>query len=120
MERVVRAFPILRGQEKAAEDFARAIATTRAGDAAQFYQRHGISHECWFAQQTAQGLLIIAITEFAERAAEDAADEYAQSTAPFETWFKAQVLAVSGVDPSVAPLGPPTVCIFDYPKQHMA
>jgi hypothetical protein len=116
MERVVRAFPILRGREKAVEDLARAMTTTRAAEAAEFYQRHGVAHESWYAQQTPQGMLVIAITDFAERPAEMVADDYAKSTAPFESWFKAQVMNVSGIDPSVAPLGPPTLGIFQFPK----
>jgi hypothetical protein len=117
MERVVRAFPILPGQERAAEDFARQLATTRAAEADGFYRKFGIAHESWFAQHTAQGMTVIAVTEFGARTAETAADEYAQSTEPFEQWFKSQVLKVSGIDPSIAPLGPPTVCVFDYPGQ---
>ena len=118
MQRVVRAFPVLPGQEKAAEDLAREMSTTRAAEAAAFYKRFGVSHECWFAQPTPGGLLMIAITDFAGRAIDDAATEYAAATEPFEAWFKAQVLKISGIDAGKAPLGPPTACVFDWPKQH--
>jgi hypothetical protein len=48
-----------------------------------------------------------------ERPVDEAAREYAGSTHAFDTWFKAQVKLVTGVDPELAPLGPPTTCIFD-------
>jgi hypothetical protein len=34
-------------------------------------------------------------------------------THAFDTWFKAQVKLLTGVDPEQAPLGPPTTYIFD-------
>lgn len=94
------------------------MSTTRAADAAAFYRKLGVAHECWFAQHTAHGMMVIAITEIADRPVDIVAAEYAESAEPFEAWFKSQVLKVSGVDPSIAPLGPPTVCMFDYPAQH--
>lgn len=115
MQRIVRAFPVLPGQEKAVEQFAREMNTTRAGEAAAFYSKFGISRECWFAQHTAHGMMVIAITEVADRPVDVVAAEYAVSTTPFDEWFKSQVLKVSGIDPSIAPLGPPTMCVFDYP-----
>jgi hypothetical protein len=118
MQRIVRAFPVLPGQEKAVENLAREMTTTRAGDAAAFYRKFSVASECWFAQHTAHGMMVIAITEVADRPVDVVAAEYAESTEPFDAWFKSQILKVSGVDPSIAPLGPPTVCVFDYPAQH--
>lgn len=118
MQRVVRAFPVLPGKEKAAEELARQMSTSRAGEAETFYRKFGIAHECWFAQHTSHGMMIIAITDFGDRSIEDAAIDYAKSTDPFEAWFKTQVKVVSGVDPSIAPLGPPTTCLFDWPARH--
>ena len=118
MQRIVRAFPVLPGQEEQARQLAHDMGSSRAAEAAAFYTRYGVAHECWFTQQTPHGLLVIAITDFDGRAAQDAAGEYAASTAPFEAWFKARVLEISGIDHSVAPLGPPTECVFDWPPQH--
>jgi hypothetical protein len=118
MQTIVRAFPVIRGQEKAVEDLAREMTTTRAAAAAAFYRRFGVSNERWFAQYTAHGMLVIAVTEIGDRPVDVVAAQYAEAKEPFEEWFKAQVLKVSGVDPSIAPLGPPTVCMFDYPRQH--
>jgi hypothetical protein len=118
MQRIVRAFPVLSGQEDAARQLAREIGTTRQAEAAAFYQRFGVTHECWFTQQTPQGLLMIAITDFGGQPVADAASEYATSLAPFEAWFKERVLAISGIDQATQPLGPPTECVFDWPPQH--
>jgi hypothetical protein len=117
MQRVVRAFPVLAGQEEAARQLARELATTRKAEAEEFYTRFGVAHECWFTQQTPQGLLMIAITDFGSRPVADAASEYATSLAPFEAWFKERVLALSGIDQSTQPLGPPTECVYDWPPQ---
>ena len=118
MERVVRAFPILPGQEEHARQLARDMGGVRAAEAAAFYQRFGVSHECWFTQQTPHGMLIIAITDFTGRTPGHAAAEYAASLAPFEAWFKQRVLEISGIDQTTEPLGPPTECVFDWPPQH--
>jgi hypothetical protein len=118
MQRVVRAFPVLAGQEQAARALAREMGTTRAEEAAAFYQKFGVSHECWFTQETPHGLLMIAITDFSGRSVESAATEYAASTEPFEAWFKSEVLRISGIDAATAPLGPPTECVYDWPRKH--
>lgn len=117
MQRVVRAFPVLKGHEAAVSQLVKEMSGARAGEAAAFYKRFGVAHECWFTQHTAHGMLVIAITDFSGRSIEDAAVDYAAATEPFEAWFKQQVLKISGVDPSIAPLGPPTSCVFDWPRE---
>ena len=113
MQRVVRAFPVRPGHEQAVSQLAREL-TERGPQTAAFYKRFGVAQECWFTQHTAHGMLVIAITDFADRTIEDAAVDFAAATEPFEAWFKQQVLKISGVDPSIAPLGPPTSCVFDW------
>jgi hypothetical protein len=41
------------------------------------------------------------------------AQEYAESSLPFDLWFKDQVRNLTGIDPTVQPLGPPSEVIFD-------
>ena len=118
MQRIVRAFPVRPGQDDAVRLLACALAGDKHPEAAAFYKRFGVTHECWFTQQTPQGMLVIAITDFGGRAVEDAASEYAGAVEPFEAWFKSRVLEISGVDQSTQPLGPPTECIFDWPPLH--
>ncbi|MBY0493645.1 MAG: hypothetical protein K2Y23_05480 [Cyanobacteria bacterium] len=116
-QRVVRAFPVRAGREQTVSAFVKELSGTRAREARAFYEKFGIAQECWFQQHTAHGMLVIAITDFSGRTPDDAATEYAASTAPFEEWFKDRVLDITGVDPTKAPLGPPTSCIFDWPPQ---
>jgi hypothetical protein len=112
MELLVRAFPILPGKEEQMRQFARELQTTRAADAADFYSRLGIAHESWYEQQKADGLWVIAVTQFSGRPMAAAAQDYAASRLDFDRWFKENVMAVSGVDPETTPLGPPTKCVF--------
>jgi hypothetical protein len=37
-----------------------------------------------------------------------------QCIGEFDTWFKAQILRITGVDPSKTPLGPPTAQVFSW------
>ena len=44
----------------------------------------------------------------------EAAPRFADAVAEFDVWFKAKVLAVTGVDLNATPLGPPTVEVFGW------
>jgi hypothetical protein len=112
MELLVRAFPILPGQEDQMRQFARELQTTRAAEAAEFYGRMGISHESWYEQQQTDGLWVIAVTQFSGKPMAVAAQDYAASSHGFDRWFKESVMQVTGVNPETAPLGPPTTCVF--------
>ena len=112
MELLVRAFPILPGQEDQMRQFARDLQTTRAAEAAEFYGRMGISHESWYEQQQPDGLWVIAVTQFSGKPMQVAAQDYAASSHGFDRWFKESVMQVTGVNPETAPLGPPTTCVF--------
>ena len=112
MELVVRAFPVLPGKEAEMRQFADALQTTRAAEAATFYGSLGIGHESWHVQAHPEGLWVIVITEFSGQPAATAAQQYAQSQEAFVRWFKDRVQSVSGVNPDTTPLGPPTDCVF--------
>ena len=116
MQRVVRAFPVIPGHDQAVAQFARELGN-RSTEIDGFYKKFGVTRECWFTQHTAHGMLVIAVTDFSGRTPDDAAVDYAAAAGPFDAWFKQQVLKISGVDPSIAPLGPPTSCVFDWPPQ---
>lgn len=113
MPLIVRAFPILPGKEDQVRQFAQDLRTTRAADAAAFYDRMGVAKESWHLQETAHGSWVIAVTDVVTQPIEEAARDYAGSVHGFDRWFKEQVKAVSGIDPETTPLGPPTQCIFD-------
>jgi len=113
MQLLVRAFPVLPGLEEKAHEVAREMQTLRAAEAVEFYRRHGVARESWHAQSTPTGLWIIGVTQFDGKTPEEAGQEYAASHVPFDRWLKDQVRLLTGVDPDVTPLGPPTECIFD-------
>ncbi|MFZ5843684.1 MAG: hypothetical protein ACOY3E_12400 [Pseudomonadota bacterium] len=108
---VVRAFPIRRPLEEL-NAFAATLATERRAEADQFYRHYGVSHESWHLQQTPTGPWLIGVTRVDEP--EVAAAQYAKAPEAFDAWFRAQVLHLSGIDPAVQPLGPPTTMIFSW------
>jgi hypothetical protein len=113
MQLIVRAFPVLPGKEQIMRQFAREVQTTRAAEATDFYRRMGVARESWHLQETPHGSWVIGVTQIPEKPVEAAGRDYAASQHPFDRWFKDQVIAITGVDPEQAPLGPPTQCIFD-------
>lgn len=112
MPLVVRAFPVLPGKEEDIRRLAAEMAGPRRRDAEQFYKSFGIIRESWHYQETPHGPLVIGVTEVDEEP-EVKAREYADSIRPFDSWFKDQVRNLTGIDPSIQPLGPPTEVIFD-------
>jgi hypothetical protein len=111
MPTVVRAFP-LRGSLSEFEAFAKELQVTRQAEAAAFYRQYGVEHESWHLQQTDHGPWVIVVTLVQDPGS--AAPKYAKSTDQFSAWFKKRVLDLSGVDPNVAPLGPPTKQVFNW------
>jgi hypothetical protein len=109
MSLIVRAFP-LRSSIKDLEAFIAALSTERKSETAAFYRKFGVSHESWHLQETPNGPWVIAVSAVAN--AGEAALCYAKSTAEFDSWFKQQVLQLSGVNPDQQPLGPPTTEVF--------
>lgn len=84
----------------------------RASEAGAFYRRFGVAREAWFWQETPQGAFIIAVTEADDP--EEAAREYAEADEPFESWFKAEALRLTGVNLNEAPLGPASEKLFEW------
>lgn len=114
MSLIVRAFPVLPGKEEAVVAFARELAGKRREDHAEFCRRFGVVRETWHLQQTPHGLWVIGITELVEDP-QAVAPRYVQSETPFDRWFKDQVFDITGIDPHIEPLGPPTERILDWP-----
>jgi hypothetical protein len=112
MPLVVRAFPVLPGKEEDIRRLAAEMAGPRRQDAEQFYKSFGVIRESWHYQETPHGPLVIGITEL-DAEPEARAQEYAESSRPFDRWFKDQVRNLTGVDPNVQPLGPPSEVLFD-------
>lgn len=112
MSLVVRAFPVLAGKLDSVRQMAGAMTGERAAQTAQFFARFGVRHESWHVQETPAGAWVIAVSEIDEPS--ERARQYTASQHEFDAWFKSQVLALTGIDPSLQPLGPPTEEIFAW------
>lgn len=112
MKTLVRAFPVLPGQEGRVRELAQEVAGERRFEADEFYRRMGITRETWHLQQTDAGPMVIVCTEVADL--EEAARAYAASAHPFDAWLKAQVRRLSGVDPNQQPAGPWSEQVFEW------
>ena len=119
MPLIVRAFPVLPGKEEDIRKLAAEMAGPRRGEAQEFYRIFGVVRESWHYQETPHGPLVIGVTEVDEDP-NTKAREYAESIRPFDRWFKDQVRNLTGVDPEVQPLGPPSEVIFDTQDEAVA
>jgi hypothetical protein len=117
MPLVVRAFPVLPGKEEQLKEFAAEMAGARHSEAASFYRSFGVARESWHLQHTEHGAWVIGVTDVSDDV-EAKAQAYAASERPFDRWFKKQVLEISGIDPDVEPLGPPTQILFEFPDSY--
>jgi hypothetical protein len=105
------AFPVLPGREDDARKFAQETAG-RSEEFAASQKRSGISREEWSLQETPMGSLVLVRFECAD--VEKAFATLAASTEAFETWFKATVKDLSGVDLGAPADGPPPEIILDW------
>ena len=112
MPLIVRAFPVLRGKEEDIRKFAAEMAGPRRQEAEEFYRSFGVIRESWHYQETPHGPQVIGVTEI-DGEISARAQAYADSIRPFDRWFKDQVRNLTGIDPNVQPLGPPSEVIFD-------
>lgn len=113
---VVRAYP-LRQQVDELRSFAAALSGDRKADTERFYRQYGVSHESWHLQDTPDGPWVISVTVADDP--DEAAPRFAGATEEFNSWFKSQVLHLTGVDPTVTPLGPPTTQVFAWSRDDM-
>ena len=111
MSLIVRAFPV-RSSVEDLKTFASALSNERAAETAAFYRRYGIEHESWHLQETPHGRWVIAVTSIDD--VDEATPRYAESSAEFERWFKNRVMQVTGINPEIQPLGPPTTQVFGW------
>lgn len=117
MQRVVRAFPVLPGREDDVREVARQLTTERAEGASDSFRRFGVVHESWHEQQTPAGTWLIVVTEMTEEPLEERTGRYVASADDFDVWFKSRVQELTGVDPTAAPLGPPTRCVMSWSNE---
>lgn len=100
--------PLLPGKKDAAIAFANTMTTERL---AEFNQAQvTVTKESWFLQETPMGDFLIVYYHSPDPAKVHAA--LAVSQEPFDVWFRAQILDLTGIDIST-PLG-------DLPRQILA
>jgi hypothetical protein len=111
MPLLVRAFPVTQGKDEMMQ-FIKELTQRRASEVDAFYRRFGVSHEVVFWQETPHGAQIIVCTQVADLT--EAPELYARAEEPFESWFKQEILRLTGVDLNQTPLGPPSEKIFEW------
>ena len=111
MSIVLRAFPIRRPLDEL-QRFIAALEGERKAATEQFYKHYGVSHESWHLQETPSGPWVIALAIVDNPT--DSGARYAAALGEYESWFKAQVLDLTGIDANVEPLGPPTKQVFAW------
>ena len=103
-----RIYPLT--SREALDEFADEL-RSRSRETHAFYEGFGVPREVWFAQETDYGPVVIGVTALKQP---ERTSEYAATDEPFATWFKQRVIEVTGVDPNVTPLGPPSEQVFDF------
>lgn len=109
MNLIVRAFPLIVSPEEL-ERFADALLANPARH--EFYRRYNIAHESWHLQVIPSGHQVICVTQM--HTLTDEPERYAASDQTFDLWFKEQVQRLTGIDPTTAPLGPPSVQVYAF------
>ncbi len=105
------AFPVLPGKEDEARKFAQET-LGRAQEYAASQKKSGITKEEWALQQTPMGSLVV--VRFEGDDIEAAFNRLAESTDPFDVWFKERVDEVSGVDLGATPDEPPPEMLLEW------
>jgi hypothetical protein len=90
------AFPILPGKTEEARKLASELSAGRRAEYEVGLKRTGISRETWSLQVTPVGDFMLVWFEADD--VEQVFTTLAVSTEPIDVWFRAQVLAVNGID----------------------
>ena len=104
-------FPIKAGREEDARAFAAETVGKRIDGFAAHHSRAGTSRETWSLQETPMGSFMLV---WFEGDPEKAFGDLATDDSEFTTWFRGQVLDLTGVDLGAPPDGPPPVVLVDW------
>ena len=114
MQQVVRAFPVLKGQQADMEQFLKELRVDRKDETDAFYKRYGVVRETAYLQEITGVTFLIVVTDI------DDADKnftaYGASQADFEAWFKARVETFSGINLNKEPRGPLARRVHDWSR----
>ena len=114
MAMVVRAYPLHAGMADL-KGFGEALVGEKRKETDDFFRRHGVSHESWHVQKIGDKEWIICCTKLSDRKAAEAS--YGGSKDEFDSWFKQQVAALTGIDPNETPLGLPSEGVFCWDER---
>jgi hypothetical protein len=118
MPSIAFALPILAGKTDAARRFTEEVLGSRRGEFEESEHHLGITRESWYLQSGPEGDMALVYFEAADPA--HALAEFGKSQAPFDRWFKQQVLDLSGVDISQPAPGPPSEVVLDWQASEVA
>jgi hypothetical protein len=98
------AFPILPGKDQAGREFAAACMGERRKEFDEQLAETKVSRETWSLQETPMGSFMLVWFEAPDIDA--SFTHLATTTNEFTTWFRGQVMDLTGVDLSAPPEGP--------------
>jgi hypothetical protein len=101
MATMLFALPIRSGQTEAARAFAQECIGPRSAEYAASGQRIGIQVENWYLQRNSAGEFFTIYVEGPDLMSSFGA--FISSREPFDLWFKAQILALTGIDLNAGP-----------------
>ena len=104
-------FPIQAGKEDDARAFAAEAFVARRDGFAAHHARAGTTRETWALQETPMGSFILV---WFEGDVEKAFGDLATNDSEFVTWFRGQVLDITGVDLTAPPDAPPPAILVDW------
>ncbi|GAC1308214.1 MAG: hypothetical protein NVSMB16_04480 [Acidimicrobiales bacterium] len=104
-------FPIIAGKEEAARKFAADTMGARRAGYEELQKDSSITRETWSMQETPMGSFMLV---WFEGDVEKAFSHLAGDDSEFGTWFKGQVLDITGVDLSADPDGPLPAVVVDW------
>jgi hypothetical protein len=104
-------FPIEAGKEDDARAFAAEAMGARRAGFDEHHARAGNTRETWALAETPMGSFILV---WFEGDVEKAFGDLATNDSEFVTWFRGQVLDITGVDLTAPPDAPPPAILVDW------
>jgi hypothetical protein len=104
-------FPVQAGKEEDARAFAAEVVGARRAGYEAHHARADTTRETWALQETPMGSFILV---WFEGDVETAFADLATNDSEFVTWFRAQVLDVTGVDLAAPSAEPPPTVLVDW------
>ena len=104
-------FPIQAGKEEDARTFAAETMGARRAEFEAHFARVNMIRETWALQETPMGSFLLV---WFEGDVEKAFADHATNDSEFETWFRARLLDVTGVDLGTASGAAPPAVLVDW------